>query len=131
MVDMVNLGQASRLSRDLMQISQALQNFDNGGVIVSMTISAGDLPVEAMRAMPQVPGVPVSTVGISYPPQMVDAIKTSLHSRQDDIRKQLDELGVSGIDPAEPSPAGATPSAARTDTRSPRQPQPPHSSQRR
>lgn len=83
------LAVAMPLVTEYQTISTALSLFDEGGIIRSMVV--GTKPTvegEFIRA------VPVTTDNILYPPQMVEGIKTQLRARQDQIRQQLSDFGV-------------------------------------
>lgn len=95
MVDRTNLSEVNDLYQEMTAIEQAIINFDAGGQIVQMTVSgispdAHDLPY-------QQPWVSVPTTHISYPPQMVQAIKAALEDRRKELEARLDELGLTGI----------------------------------
>lgn len=90
-MELVDLERANALAMQKMVILRALENFDNGGVIISLTISA-EPPSE--NWVPERMAAIVSTIGMNYPPQMVEAIKGSLESRRDAIAEELEEMGV-------------------------------------
>lgn len=94
MVDRNNLQQVNMLYAEASMIESALQGFDNGGRIVEMSVSPGPLP-EGADVIMRPSGIPVSTVHIDYPPQMVDAIRQQLAARHDAIESELRALGLS------------------------------------
>jgi len=99
MVDRKNLQQVNMLDGELNTIDAVEQGFDNGGVIVSMEVSPGPL-TEPEPGQPQLLpfGVRVSTVNITYPPQMVECIKAAFAQRRNQIEAELTGLGLTGID---------------------------------
>lgn len=94
MVDRTNLEQVNMLYTEARTIEAALQGFDNGGRIVEMSVSPGPLPEgdDVIRGRPS--GIPVSTVHIDYPPQMVQGIREQLQARKAAIDAQLSALGL-------------------------------------
>lgn len=98
MVELTQFQNASMLVEEFKAIDVALDNLEQGGRIVSMSIAPpeGELP-EGTPKPPPMPGAPVSTRGVDYPPAMVTAIKTALGQRQDALAKQLTDMGVTGF----------------------------------
>lgn len=79
-------------------IKAALQQLDNDGAIVGMTI--GRKPPEDDAGGPfRAVGVQVNTSRMTYPQQMVDAIRQFMQARQGEIEKQLADMGVTGVGP--------------------------------
>jgi len=123
MVDRSNLQQVNMLYGEAAAIDMALRGFDNGGRIVQMSVSPGPLPEpsdEDPFARMRVSGMPVSTVEIEYPPQMVEGIKQQLQTRKAAIDRELTELGLTGIaaQPAQPAAPAAPALAPQTRRRS-------------
>jgi hypothetical protein len=96
-----DLERVSNLYLEWRTIDQALDNFDNGGVIVSMMISGGpNLPPMAPPGPafgPPRMAVSVSTVGMTYPQQMVDGIKAQFTARKTAIAQELTQLGITDV----------------------------------
>ena len=93
MVDRADISKVNELYSESNQITLALDMFAEGGVISAMTISP-PLPKPEEPTIIRSP-VAISTVGIEYPPQMVEAIKQELAKRQHEIEDELKQLGVS------------------------------------
>ena len=85
-MDFDNFSDVTALVNEFMQAKSALDLFDHGGRIVSMSIGQPDQQGVAATT--------VRTADFDYPQQMVEAIKGMLHSRQDEIEQRLQELGV-------------------------------------
>lgn len=94
-MELVQLDRANALAMEKLTILRVLENFDHGGVIISLTVSA-EPPSEDW--VPERGAAQVSTVGMGYPPQMVEAIRGELEKRRDAINQELGELGVTGIE---------------------------------
>jgi hypothetical protein len=96
LVEFTDLSQVTALYQELHQVDGVIENFDHGGQIIAMTVSAGDQPLPPGT----IPGPmmrrdrAISTAGITYPPPMVDAIKLALNARRQQIMQQLKQLGV-------------------------------------
>ncbi|PWT77508.1 MAG: hypothetical protein C5B60_02420 [Chloroflexi bacterium] len=104
MVDRTNLQQVNLLYAEARSIANALQAFDNGGVIVQMSVSTGPLiePIADERFRQNIPmsiigGIPVDTRHIAYPPEMVGAIRAALQARYGEINGQLQQMGLTGV----------------------------------
>jgi len=98
-MDRGNLGQVNALYGENAVISQALASLNSGeGKITSMTIGP-DNPVD------------IDTTTWTYPPQMVDQIRTNLQARQAQITQELTQLGLTGVGAptAAPQAAGRVP----------------------
>jgi len=98
MVDRADLQRASMLYEELRTIDMALANFDAGGAIVAMTVSAGE---ETFPPTGPGPGGPRTTVtvptgALQYPQQMVDAIKAQFEARKNAVAQELTSVGVTG-----------------------------------
>jgi hypothetical protein len=97
MADRANLTRITQLYQESSEITQALDNLANGGVIINMTISGGPLT-------PPSPGEPptmripasLSTIGIEYPPAMTAGITAALQARIGAINNELATLGITG-----------------------------------
>lgn len=96
MVDVSDLQKVMMLSSEKQNISNALTQFDSGGVILSMSV--GPRPPAGEPLFSGMGGIPVDTSGMQYPQAMVDAIKQSLVQRQGEIEQQLQALGVTGME---------------------------------
>lgn len=98
MVELTQFQNAATLVEEFKSIDVALANLEAGGRIVSMNVAPpeGELP-EGAPQPPPMPGAPVSTRTVDYPPAMVAAIKTALGQRQDALAKQLTDMGVTGF----------------------------------
>lgn len=104
MVELANVPQVGGSVADYQSILRALDTLEQGGRIVAMEIAAPAPP--PVEGAPRVAfGARVSTEGMEYPPQMVASIKTLLQARRDALKKQLADLGVTGLDQAA-QPAG-------------------------
>lgn len=82
MVDTNNLPQINSLMTRYTNYRQALDVIDDGGAIVSFSLSGS-------RGF--------ATVGandINYPGAMIDAIRDQVRRRLDDLERELDALGV-------------------------------------
>lgn len=90
-MDFGNLDKASQLWQEIVNIDHVVGNFDNGGVIVSMTVSGNGPDATAHR-----PSATISTIGIPYPPGMTANIRTSLQQRRAAITAELATLGIIG-----------------------------------
>ena len=88
MVDFAAIQRANDMRIESEQIALALQNLDHGGRIVQMAIAGApdDATITAS----------VATGYIDYPQQMVTAIKTALEARQNDINRELSDMGFTG-----------------------------------
>lgn len=109
MVAFSDLGKAQQLYGEAQNIDGALGNFDAGGAIITMTVSGGT--AGGQPAFPRMP-IAVDTTGMQYPAAMVDAIKAALTARRSAIDRELQELGVSGVDEARAVLAQPAPSQA-------------------
>ena len=98
MVAAVDLTEVNQLVRTVGLIDQALRGLDNKGVIVQMTISDGPLPEDRPPRDLDSLGATVPTVGMTYPQNMVDQIRTSLQQRRSTIEAQLQKMGLTGLD---------------------------------
>ena len=95
MVDRENLGRVNQLYDEREQIVQTLNLFDQGGRIIRLTVGVeGETNWQKFIANT----ASVSTEGLPYPPQMVDAIKGFLEQRKDEIAQELADLGLSGVE---------------------------------
>lgn len=104
MVDRANLPKINGLYGERSNIQQTLKMLDEGGRITSMAIGKMSEGEPKFIQFSQ----SISTVGWEYPPQMTGTIKEYLHKREEEITRELIELGVTGLDePDEPEPAAA------------------------
>lgn len=90
MVDFAQIPTANALMSELQRVSAGLDNLEKGGRIIGMQIAMADPPEGS------VPSVYVSTEGIDYPPQMIEAIKAALTARRTAVAKELADMGVTG-----------------------------------
>ena len=91
-MDLADIQQVNILSTEKQAILDAITIMDEGGRIVAMTVAA---PTDLRN--PLVAGVTVPTRDITYPPQMVDAIKIAFDARLHAIEDELTNLGVTGM----------------------------------
>lgn len=102
MVDVSDLAKANELNAELSRINAALGLFDGGGRIVSITIADASMP-----APPSIP-VPIDSAGpvlfvtvqtsfMDYPAQMVEAIKSMLAVREEEVANEMSGLGLTGV----------------------------------
>lgn len=104
MVDLADIPQATALANEKQSITTALDNLEQGGRIVAMTIAPpqperpeqpeGQPPMP----LPLVMGTTVPTQAIDYPPEVTTAIEAALIARLDEIAQQLSDVGVSGVE---------------------------------
>lgn len=94
-MDLDDIEKVNELSREKQAIDAAQEMLDRGGRIIAMTVS--NAPPPSGRMAPFMSGVAVPTGYIEYPPQMVDAIKTSFAARRQVIEQELAKLGVTGV----------------------------------
>ena len=97
MVALTDLPEVNRLYAEARAIDQGIRNFDAGGLITELTVSGEETGME----------VSVPTRGITYPAEMVAAIKTGLTARRRAVDARLAELGVSGVEPPPAQPQQA------------------------
>jgi len=88
MVDASNLGRVRMLYGEKSRIDQALTSLNAGEPIRSLKIGE----------------VEISTVHLTYPPQMVQTIRNDLLGRLDEIKNELTDLGVTGLPPTQEEP---------------------------
>lgn len=119
MVAFTDLGKVQQLYIEAQTLDAAFGNLEAGGEIVNMTISGGradqGVPPPGVFQPPRM-SVSVSTVGILYPPAMVEAIKAALTQRRTAINQELGQLGVSELEAARATQTAqaAAPASART-----------------
>jgi len=94
-MDRADLTRVNALYEEARSIATAIHNFDNGGRIVAMTVSAPE-----PAPMPPSPDMiaTVMTGNMQYPPEMVMAIKTALEQRRAEIVAELTQLGLTGVE---------------------------------
>lgn len=93
MVDRADLNRITMLYQQRRSIQLALGNLAGGGRIVQIAI---DPPPSA--GPPEMHGpVSISTSSMEYPQQMVEAIRSELQKRLDEIDRELGDLGVTGF----------------------------------
>jgi hypothetical protein len=97
MVDVSDLQKVAALNGERDMIGRALTAFDQGGRIIGVTI--GNPNPDNNPAPPWEYTSQISTEYMQYPQQMVDAIKSFLHQREEQIDSELQGLGVTGIQP--------------------------------
>lgn len=81
-MELANLARATQLYQDLREIQRAVDVIDAGGTILAVTMSGPTGPAF------------IPTVGLTYPPQMMAAIKAQLDARRAAINQELTEMGV-------------------------------------
>jgi len=96
MVDRSDLPAVQRINNELIAIEQATENFDHGGRIVNMSIGGPEGAIQVV----------VPTLYMEYPPQMVEAIKSLFYARKDELRQELEALGVTGTESVNPLSPG-------------------------
>lgn len=92
MVDRTNLSEVNDLYSELEVIEQGFKNLDAGGSILNVTLGGGPMDV-----MPYNPAVTIPTTYMTYPPQMLDAIRSMMAVRRTELERRLEELGLTGI----------------------------------
>lgn len=85
-----DLGRATDLYQQAQEIDRALGVIDEKGTITAVTITPPGDPQWADART-------VSTAGLAYPPQMMDAIRTQLEDRLAAIHGELTTLGVTDV----------------------------------
>lgn len=97
-MDFTDIGKVNTLYAEQKSIQRVLEIFADGGRITQVGVSP------AAGADPSVvpPAMVVGTEYMTYPPQMVDAIRSGLETRQQEIADELAQLGVTGV-PQPPS----------------------------
>lgn len=93
-MDFTDIQTVNELAREDEAITRAIDVLDHGGRIVSMTVSTE--PGAAVASGTPMVGAIIPTTHISYPPQMVDAIKSALTARQHEISDEMTKMGVTG-----------------------------------
>lgn len=84
-----DLPQATSLYQRAVEIEEALGVIDRAGTITAVTITPKEATGEGVGERI------VSTIGLQYPPQMIEAIRTQLEERLAAINHELADLGVS------------------------------------
>jgi hypothetical protein len=115
MVDVADLARISALYEERNTLKQAIQTFDGGGIILSMTVGSPMPPPIPPEPPPEPPTGPpteplpppppppvflpmvmINTQNMTYPPQMVAGIKQQLQARLTEIATELESLGITG-----------------------------------
>lgn len=89
MVERTDLLQAAGLYQQAQEIQRSLDVMDRKGTITAVTIT---VPSPEDTRDPD--AATISTAGLTYPPQMMQAIRDQLQERLDAIDKELADLGV-------------------------------------
>lgn len=84
MVDIADISRVNSLMQRYGNYLQALSAIRDNGRIAAFVVVNGD----------GASGAQISTEGIDYPAQMIDAIRTQLEYRLTDIVRDLEGLGV-------------------------------------
>lgn len=100
MVDQADLMRVGMLNGEWQQIASAIDIFDSGGKIINMTVGVD-------MSLPQGRAITIQTQAMDYPQAMVEAIKNFLSSREQEIRNELADLGVTGV-ASSPNTKGAS-----------------------
>lgn len=95
-LDAGDISTANDLLSEKRSIEQAMDVLNNGGRIVSMTVMVVGTSSNPLPPVGAPMGAIVPTSHISYPPQMVDAIKSALTARETAIDDELSKLGITG-----------------------------------
>lgn len=91
MVERTDLLRATGLYQQSQEIKRSLDVMDRKGTITAVTIT-----VPSPEDVRDPDAATVSTIGLQYPPQMIEAIRTQLEARLHAIDDELASLGVSG-----------------------------------
>lgn len=92
MVAIADVARAMALTNEVENLSRAISNLNSNGRIISMRI--GPDPANPDNDVP----VTIRTVGWEYPPEMVAAIRDKCQARRDELDKELEGLGVTGVE---------------------------------
>jgi len=96
MVALSDLQRANQLASEKRSLLMAIESFDHGGVILSMTV--GPRPPDDAPFSPRPMGLPVPTETLDYPPQMIEQIKAKFNARLHEIEHELTGLGITDIE---------------------------------
>jgi hypothetical protein len=124
MADPVDLSLLTTLYTERTSIEAALDNFDAGGTITSMVVGGPPMPPPPTPPEPGTPPIPpempvlrtpvmVSTINMTYPQQMVDAVKGQLTARRDAINADIQTVLSGGTPHGTPTAAASSPSSRR------------------
>lgn len=94
MVDRSDLPKINALYAQRRQIERVLQLFDEGGVIISLTVgkqSEGEPKFWQFTAQ-------ANTERMNYPQIMIDNIKQYLLQESDQINSELEGMGLTGVE---------------------------------
>lgn len=97
MVDLVDLGRVNLLANEKQSIIRVLELFSRGGRIVAFGVN----PPEPDYDGPT-PAVSVVSGYMEYPPQMLTQVTALLQGRITAIQDELTQMGVTGMDQAQP-----------------------------
>lgn len=100
MVDLAQFNEVRMLVAELKDIGTVLENLENGGRIVAMSVAPPASPRPEGEPPHEPAGVTISTSNIDYPPAMLTGIQAALTQRRDAIEQELTALGVSGVEQA-------------------------------
>jgi hypothetical protein len=132
----VDLSILTVLYQERTQIEAAIENFDAGGTIASMTVTGGapppppeppPPPQEGEPPAPPPPPMPmpmmrmavtVSTLNMTYPQQMIDAVKGQLTARRDKLNADIQTVLAGGSLDGTHAAAQSGPGTARQRPRS-------------
>ena len=96
MVDRENLARVNELYGERAKIVQVRHLFDRGGRIIRLTVGQEE---ETNGQTFFANTASVSTHYMTYPEQMLTAIKGFLEQRKDEIANELAGLGLTGVEP--------------------------------
>lgn len=94
MVAYTDVARASALLNELSSINTALKNIESGGEIVTMEVSSGTTDTGGFTGVT----AKVATEYMHPPPQMMTAVKQLLEQRQQEILKELTDMGITGLE---------------------------------
>lgn len=97
MVELASIGKVNLLVGEKQSILTALNLFSHGGRIVAFGINPSSENYDGPT-----PAVSVISSYMNYPPTMVSAITQMMQTRLAEIQQQLTEMGITGLDEAQP-----------------------------
>lgn len=97
MVDISDLNKASQLSGERMSLARGIEVMNQPNVRV-LGFSIGPPRPEGAPGGP-FGGFPIDASNMDHPPQMLDTIKQQMTARLGAIDHELEQLGVTGVEP--------------------------------